>query len=49
MQRGGKSPDRADAVCGAWACRALLAHVQRDEAAEREEWGDAMPGMDAGA
>lgn len=48
LQRGGKSPDRADAVCGAWACRAMLAHVARDAFAQEEEWGEGMPGMDAG-
>ena len=48
LQRGGKSPDRADAVCGAWACRAMLGHAQRDLLAAREEEGSGMPGMDAG-
>ena len=49
LQRGGTSPDRADAVCGAWACRSMLAHVERDLFAPREEEGSGMPGMDAGA
>jgi hypothetical protein len=46
LQRGGKSPDRADAVCGAWACRAMLAHAQRDLFAQRDEWSGGMPGME---
>jgi phage terminase large subunit len=48
LQRGGASPDRADAVCGAWACRSLLVHTQRDGLGQREEEWSGMPGMDAG-
>jgi hypothetical protein len=48
-QRGATSPDRADAVCGAWACRSLLAHVARDRFAQLEDDSrGGMPGMDAG-
>lgn len=47
LQRGGASPDRADAVCGAWACRSLLAHSQRHLFAEREDEWPGLPGMDA--
>jgi hypothetical protein len=51
-RRGGASPDRADAICGAWACRSLLTaarHSAAVEAAdESEEWGSGIPGMDAG-
>jgi phage terminase large subunit len=48
LQRGGTSPDRADALCGAWACRSLLAHVGLGQEDAGGEWSGGMPGMDAG-
>lgn len=51
-RRGGASPDRADAVCGAWACAGLLSAPRTIMGMGLEEeaasWRGELPGMHAG-